>query len=169
MNKHEQKRQTESRKAIEMQKVQQKKKNKVLLSLSVTAVVALLAAGGILIANGLKANNSTTALQIADIQSDPLSFGGEITISGINAGIYPNDPKVFFVMDTAELIACKNMQCGAYRLPVIYKGDGPMPEIADEVDITGSWGKYEENGQEVDIFEVAQIDVKRNIMNLLGG
>ena len=120
---------------------------------------------------GCAQEEKVNVLDIKDIQNDPLSFTGEIVITGINAGSFQNDPNIFFVMDTAELLACKNLQCGAFQLPVIYKGDGPMPEVADEVNITGSWGKYEvegENGMEsVDIFEIAKMDVKRNIMNLL--
>ena len=111
------------------------------------------------------------ALAINDIQTDPFSFAGEITINGVNVGALPQDPNIFFLMDTAELIACKNMQCGAFQLPVVYKGGGSMPQVADEVNVTGSWGKYEvegENGMEsVDVFEISSIDVKRNIMNLL--
>ena len=111
------------------------------------------------------------ALAINDIQTDPLSFTGKIVINGIHVGTYPDDPTVFFLMDTAELIACKNMQCGAFQLPAIYKGNTPIPEVADEVNITGSWGTYEVEGpngkEEVPIFEVTKIEVKRNIMNLL--
>lgn len=120
-----------------------------------------------------KKEESVDALTINDIKSDPLSFTGEITITGVNAGIYQVDPNVFFVVDTDELLTCKNLGCGAYQLPVIYNGDSPIPEIADEVNITGSWGKYEVEGQSgkesVDIFVVSKIDVKRNIMNILKG
>ena len=112
-------------------------------------------------------------LTINDVKSDPTSFTGEITITGVNAGIYEADPKIFFVVDTTELLSCKNLSCGAYRLPAIYKGDSPMPKVADEVNITGTWDKHEvegKNGKEkVDIFTVRKIAVKRNIMNILKG
>jgi len=111
------------------------------------------------------------ALTINDIRSDPLSFEGEIKITGIHAGTYQPDPAVFFVVDTEELMACRNLGCGAFQLPAINMSDTPMPEVADEIDITGSWGLYEVEGasgtEKVDIFEVTKIDVKRNIMHLL--
>ncbi|MCL2083089.1 MAG: hypothetical protein FWH04_07640 [Oscillospiraceae bacterium] len=187
--------QTEKQKSVkqqEMEKLRAKKKKKLLTSLSLTSLAVVAIVAGIFISSALNsdaggksyAGNSGTddgmasaakndgaaasnVLAINDIRSDPLSFIGEITLTGINVGTYPQDPKIFFVMDTEELLACKNMQCGAFQLPVIYKGDDPMPELADEVSITGSWVKYEENGQRVDIFEAKQIDVKRNVMNLL--
>ena len=119
------------------------------------------------------AEERVKSLTINDIKADPLSFTGEITITGVNAGVYQADPKVFFVVDTDELLTCKNLGCGAYQLPAIYKGDTPMPKIADEVNLTGTWGKYEVEGQSgkqsVDVFMVTKIDVKRNIMNLLNG
>ena len=108
-----------------------------------------------------------TALAVNDIQHDPLSFTGEISITGISVGTYPQDPTVFFLMDTDELLACKNMQCGAFQLPVVYKGSSPVPELADEVVITGSWAKYEEGGHSVDIFEASDISVRRNVMEIL--
>ena len=143
----------------------------------IISIILLIAMTTILFA-GCGNNNGTTgaksevkALAIDEIKADPLSFTGEITITGVNAGFAQQDPKIFFVVDTAELLTCKNLQCGAYQLPVIYKGEGPMPEIADEVDIVGNWGKYEVDGEKgkesVDIFEITKIDVKRNIMNLL--
>jgi hypothetical protein len=116
---------------------------------------------------------NVNVLTINDVKSDPTSFTGEITISGVNAGVYEADPKIFFVVDTAELLSCKNLSCGAYRLPAIYKGTSPMPKVADEVNITGTWGKHEiegKNGKEnIDLFTVRKIVVKRNIMNILKG
>jgi len=109
------------------------------------------------------------ALSINDIRTDPLSFVGEIALTGINVGLYQPDPTIFFLMDTEELMACLDMQCGVFQLPVIYTGSDPMPDLADEVVIVGSWVKYEEDGQSVDIFGATSIDVKRNIMSILTG
>jgi len=108
-------------------------------------------------------------LGINDIRFDPLSFTGELALTGINVGLYPPDPTIFFLMDTDELLACLNMQCGAFQLPVIYTGKDPMPELADEVIITGSWVEYEENGQSITIFGATKIKVKRNVMSILMG
>lgn len=120
-----------------------------------------------------KKEESVNALTINDIKSDPLSFTGEITITGVNAGIYQADPNIFFVVDTDELLTCKNLGCGAFQLPAIYNGDTPMSKIGDELNITGTWGKYEVEGQggkqSVDIFMVSKINVKRNIMSILKG
>jgi len=113
--------------------------------------------------------DDVVALNINDIRTDPLSFTGEIALTGINVGIYPPDPTIFFLMDTDELLACKNMQCGAFQLPVIYNGSEPIPELADEVVIKGSWVKYEDGGQSVDIFGATSIEVKGNTMSILMG
>ena len=104
-------------------------------------------------------------LSIKDIQSDPLSFTGEITINGIVASFAPDDYMIFGVKDTAELLACRNLYCDAFMLPVRYIGNGGTPEIADEVNITGSWMETDEGF----IFEVTKIDVRRNIAHILTG
>jgi len=139
------------------------KKIIMLVVLTVFAAILMVGCGS--------ASQPDNALAIGDIQADPLSFTGELTLNGVNVGSYPDDNRIFFLMDTAEVIACKNIQCGAIELPVIYKGTAPLPQVADEVNVTGSWGTYElqtPNGTEiVDVFEITQIDVKRNIMSLL--
>ncbi|MCL2529287.1 MAG: hypothetical protein FWE41_03030 [Coriobacteriia bacterium] len=131
-------------------------------------MVVILAFGALA---GCATGGSTKTLTINDIQTDPFSFTGEIVITGVNAGFFHDDPQVFFVVDTAELLACKDLACGAFQLPVIYEGGGGLPELGDEVVITGSWGTYRVQGQggieDVDIFEITKIEVKRNIMNLL--
>ncbi|MCL2808366.1 MAG: hypothetical protein FWD27_09520 [Coriobacteriia bacterium] len=112
-------------------------------------------------------SSRAAALAINDIKSDPFAFTGVLNITGVNAGFYQPDAKVFFIVDTEELLACKNLQCGAFQLPAIYTGEGPLPELADELTITGSWGEYEIDGESVPIFEVEKIDIQRNIMHLL--
>ena len=102
-------------------------------------------------------------LSINDIQSDPLAFTGEITINGVVAAFSPYDQTVFGIKDTAELFACRNLECGAFMLPVKYTGNGSMPELADEVNVTGSWKQVDDGF----IFEVTKIDVKRNVMKIL--
>jgi len=107
----------------------------------------------------------TNTLSINDIQSDPLSFTGELKINGVVALFSDDDSSVFGIKDTAELLFCKDLYCGAFALPVRYVGGDPIPELADEVDVTGSWGEYEGNI----LFEATAITVKRNVMPILSG
>jgi hypothetical protein len=139
------------------------KKHSVLSIIILMLFIAIISSG----CDNKSADADVIVLTIKDIQGDPLSFTGEITITGINAGFYPPDPSIFFVVDTAELLACKSLGCGAFQLPVIYAGSSPMPELADEINITGSWGEYSVGEESIPIFVVTKIDVKRNIMSLL--
>jgi len=106
---------------------------------------------------------NTNILSINDIQSDPLSFTGEIKINGVVSIFSDDDSSVFGIMDTAELLFCKDLYCGAFTLPVKYVGNASIPELADEVDVVGSWDEYEDSI----IFEITDITVKRNIMPIL--
>jgi len=110
-----------------------------------------------------KEEKSVKVLSINDIKSDPLSFTGKITISGTAAAFAQQDSTIFGVVDTAELITCKNLNCGAFMLPVKYTGSSRMPELADVVEITGSFVSY----QGGHIFEVTSLTVMRNIRNIL--
>ena len=103
------------------------------------------------------------ALSINDIQSDPLSFTGEIKINGVAAAFSEADETFFGIMDTAELMACKDLYCGAYTLPAKYTGSDPMPELADVVDVTGSFVKTDAEFY----FAVTDFEVRRNIMRLI--
>ena len=106
---------------------------------------------------------NTNSLSINDIQSDPLSFTGKLRINGVVSVFSDEDSSVFGIMDTAELLFCKDLYCGAFALPVRYVGGDPILELADEVDVIGIWAEYEDSI----IFEVTDIAVKRNIMPLL--
>jgi len=132
-------------------------------------LIALAIAMVVLIAGCAADNkeNENKALAISDIQYDPLSFTGEISLTGINVALYMPDPTIFFLMDTEELLLCKNLQCGAFQLPVTYTGSDPMPELADEVVITGSWVEYVEDGNSITIFGATSITVNRNVMDIL--
>jgi len=109
------------------------------------------------------AEEDMIVLSINDIQSDPLSFTGKLKINGVVSDFYENDNSVFSIMDTAELLFCKDLYCGAYALAVKNTGNDAIPELADDIDVIGSWGEYEGHV----IFEVTNITVKRNIMPLL--
>jgi len=108
-------------------------------------------------------NSQAFILSINDIQSDPLAFTGEIIINGVVSVFSPFDEKMFGIKDTAELLFCKNLDCGSFMLPVKYIGEGAMPKLADEVNITGSWKEVEDGF----IFEVTEIEVKRNVMAII--
>ncbi|MCL2009458.1 MAG: hypothetical protein FWG71_02790 [Synergistaceae bacterium] len=107
--------------------------------------------------------SSVKALSINDIQSDPLSFTGEIKINGVAAAFSEADETFFGIMDTAELMACKDLYCGAYALPAKYTGSSPMPKLADVVDVTGSFVKTDTEFY----FAVTDFEVRRNIMRLI--
>ena len=125
----------------------------------------LVAIAVIVLCTGCTNKNSedVKALSIYDIQSDPLSFTGSIKVSGVAAAFSENDATLFGVMDTAELLACKNLYCGAFTLPVKYAGNNPLPGLADVVDMNGSFVQTE-NGI---YFAVTEFEVKRNIMRYL--
>ena len=103
------------------------------------------------------------ALSINDIQSDPLSFIGEIKINGVAAAFSADDETLFGIKDTTELMFCKDLYCDAYMLPAKYSGGNLMPEIADIIDFIGTFtvadGAF--------YFEISDFEVKRNIKNLL--
>ena len=107
--------------------------------------------------------SSVRVLSINDIQSDPLSFTGEIKINGVAAAFSETDEAFFGIMDTAELMACKDLYCGAYTLPAKYAGGNPMPELADVVDVTGTFVKTDTEFY----FAVTDFEVRRNIMRLI--
>lgn len=76
-------------------------------------------------------------LSVNDIQADPSAYKGIITINGVVAGISPQNPKIFAIIDTAEAKTCKVIDCAKFYLYVIY--EGVAPKVWDEVNITGSF------------------------------
>lgn len=76
------------------------------------------------------------ALNVNEIAGDPSAFGGSITITGITAGISPQDPSIFGIMDIKEL-QCTTKNCNKVIIPVSCKGTTPRP--GDEVRIVGSF------------------------------
>lgn len=81
--------------------------------------------------------NSSKILNVNDIQADPSSFTGTITINGVMAGVSQTDSKLFGLVDTAEVKACKSVGCGTFILPTKY--DGKLPQVGDEINVTGSF------------------------------
>ncbi|MDR0272465.1 MAG: hypothetical protein LBI27_04025 [Clostridiales bacterium] len=102
-------------------------------------------------------------LSIYNIQNDPLAFTGVIKIDGVASSFSESDATFFTVMDTNELLACRNLYCGAYAMPARYSGSDPLPELADMVDITGSFVQTDDGYY----FEVTELVVRQNIMHRL--
>lgn len=115
--------------------------------------VAIAAAGIILMF--LISGCDSKALNVNDIASDPAAFSGTITITGIMAGVSPQDPHVFGIMDIKEL-KCKTRNCDKMLIPVTCKGKPPVP--GDEVRLVGSFvnqgGGY--------LFAAEKVSVVRN-------
>ncbi len=95
-------------------------------------------------------------LSVNDIQADPASFKGIITVTGVVARMHPSDPTVFAMVETKEAMHCKEVDCAKFYLPVRY--DGKMPQVWDEVNITGSLAK-----RDGFILKASRVDVVRHI------
>ena len=76
-------------------------------------------------------------LNVSDIQADPSSYKGTITIDGVMAGAAKDDSTVFAIVNTAEVKACQSVGCGTFYLLVKY--NGKLPQLGDEINITGSF------------------------------
>ena len=100
-----------------------------------------------------------SVLSVNDIQADPAAYTGTITINGVVASVSKQDPKVFGIIDTAEVKLCKVVTCATFYLPVKYAGQ--PPKEGDEVNVTGSFG---EKGR---VFNAGKVDVLRHLN--LGG
>ncbi|MCL2402724.1 MAG: hypothetical protein FWC86_00565 [Coriobacteriia bacterium] len=99
---------------------------------------------------------------VSEVQHDPFAFTGEITINGTVASFSPDDPNLFGVMDTNELMQCGRFDCGAWIMPTLYSG-GHTPTVSqgDNVVLTGEFVNI---GGMV-TFQVTNVDVGNNIMN----
>lgn len=115
------------------------------VSIAVIAVIAFVAVG----MGGAK------ALNVRDVGSDPLSYTGTITITGIMGGTSQQDPSIFGIMDIKEL-QCKTPNCNKLLIPVKYQGKQPV--LGDEVKVTGSFVK---RGNEL-LFAAQNVDIVRN-------
>jgi hypothetical protein len=98
-------------------------------------------------------------LAIRDIESDPFAFTGTLTINGIVTEFAEGG--IFGLKDTQEILFCLNLECDSFMLPVKYAGD--LPQIADEVNVTGRWSDTEDGV----VFEATAFAVRRNIMQLI--
>lgn len=83
-----------------------------------------------------KAIKEGKVLSVNDIQADPSAYKGIITINGVVAGISPENPKIFAIIDTLEAKTCKVIGCAKFYLYVNY--EGVAPKVWDEINVTGS-------------------------------
>lgn len=100
-------------------------------------------------------------LSVNDMQADPASFGGVIVVTGVVARMHPSDAKVFAIIETEEAKHCKSTGCAKFYLPVQY--EGKLPQVWDEVNITGSLVK-----QDGFLLKASRVDVLRHL-NFDGG
>lgn len=93
---------------------------------------------------------------VADIQSDPSSFKGVVTVTGVVARVSKEDKKLFAIIDTDEAKHCKSTGCAKFYLPVSF--DGPIPKEWDEVNLTGRI--MEQGGL---VFQASKLDILRHL------
>jgi hypothetical protein len=140
--------------------------------MKISKIAVIFAILGMIFTSGCGGGNSQneerTVYTINDIQSDPYAFDGEITINGIVGWYHDGESNVFYVKDKNELLFCKNLFCEAFALPSVYKGSqNIMPDIADEINMTGAWGEYTVENNTFLVFEITEIEVVQNIKDYL--
>lgn len=106
------------------------------ISVLVAVIIVCLTFAGLSGGMGAKPQTSKGILSVNDIQADPAAYSGTITINGVVSGFSKQDPKIFAIVDTAEVKLCRTVSCGRFYLPVKY--DGPAPKPGDEVNVTGT-------------------------------
>ena len=89
------------------------------IAVLVAVIIAGLAFAGFSGGMGVKPQARNGILSINDIQADPAAFTGTITLNGVVSGFSKEDPKTFFIIDTAEVKLCRTVSCGRFYLPEI--------------------------------------------------
>ena len=115
---------------------------------------------GIAVAGTLFLKQGTGALHVNQVAADPLAYKGTITVTGVMAGVAPDDAKILGMFDLKEL-QCKTPNCNKLYLPVRHQGQ--MPKPGDEILVTGTFVSL---GEGV-LFEATKIKVVRN--HTIGG
>ena len=116
-------------------------------------VAALLV--GIALAVVITSQGDSDLLQVNQVGADPLAYSGTITVTGIMAGVSNSDPSIFGIYDIKEL-QCTTPNCNKLYVPVRHQG--AMPEIGDEVRVTGSFSKVAQGV----LFTAEKVKVVRN-------
>lgn len=96
-----------------------------------------------------------TVYGVNDVGSDPAAFTGTITVTGITAGVSPQDPTIFGIMDKKEL-QCSSANCKKIIMPI--RCQGKLPVLGDEVRVTGSFS----NDGRGYLFTAAKVKVVKN-------
>jgi hypothetical protein len=96
------------------------------------AVAVLL---GITISFTLVKQGDAKVLNVNEIGADPAAFSGNITVTGVMAGV-SEDRSIFGIMDLKEL-QCKSANCNKVVIPIKYTGSQPV--LGDEVKVTGKF------------------------------
>lgn len=110
--------------------------------IALAAIIFIAGIGFISLSNGkTKTIKEGGVLSVNDIQADPSAYKGFITINGVVAGVSPQDPKLFAIIETLEAKTCKITGCAKFYLPVRYEGE--TPKVWDEVNVTGSFAEGE--------------------------
>ena len=102
-----------------------------------------------------KTPGGSGVLSVSDIQADPSAFKGTITIIGVVAAVFKEDPKLFAIIDTKEAKLCKSTGCAKFYLPVQYERQ--IPNLWDEVNVTGNFEGGDPN------FRAINVDVLRHL------
>lgn len=90
----------------------------------------------IAIAGFLWLNKTPDTLHVNQVGADPLAYSGSITVTGIMAGVAPENPAIFGMFDVKEL-QCNTPNCNKLYIPVRHLGT--MPKPGDEIRVTGSF------------------------------
>lgn len=88
------------------------------------------------ILGGRDNRSSTRVLTVDDLRGDPFSFKGRITVRGVVAAKSRAFPEIFGMIDTREVLLCKQTGCAQFYLPVSFQGR--LPHDWDEVKVSGT-------------------------------
>lgn len=117
--------------------------------------IAVALAVGIALSYALFFRGDANALQVNQLASDPSAYSGTITVTGIMAGTFPQNPDVFGIYDLKEL-KCTTPNCNKIYLPV--KSQGTIPKPGDEVLVSGIFVKTTDGF----LFSASNVKVVRN-------
>lgn len=98
-------------------------------------IISAALAVGVAVVFAFSRQNEPKALTVSEVGADPAAYSGTITVTGVMAGVYRQDPTIFGIMDVKEL-QCQTANCNKVIMPVKYQG--PQPVLGDEIRLTGS-------------------------------
>ena len=119
---------------------------------------------------GCKTTRAGGVLTVNDLHADPFAYKGNVTFTGVVAGLSKTDPKRFAVIDTSEAILCKQTGCANFYIAVNYEGE--RPNVWDEVKVTGRIVDTKKVWDEMTVlgrvspdsqFKATQVDIVRHL------